>query len=230
MTGGPAPEFFGPLKRRAKYSAKADGSFYSFVYFREHFRVEIVEDCASRCVYCDCHEAELGGREVMELDHFRPWSRPEFAHLKNDPNNFHHGCPRCNRLKAAHWPSTKPDAPHDDKVGFVDPFADDRSKFFAVNHDGSLACVKNPANYIALLLQLDRPLLRRLRLRRILRRELANYINRMLPQIEAAKDGKGNLSREQMAAEWIRLKEYHRLLELCDAPLKDLRTALSQGA
>lgn len=228
MSGGNSAEFFGPLKRRPKYSAKADGSFYSFVYFREHFRQEIIDDCGGRCVYCDCHEAEVGGREAMEVDHFRPWSRPKFAHLKDDPNNFHHGCPRCNRLKGAHWPSTKPDASHDGRVGFVDPFADSRSEFFAVNDDGSLACLKNPAAYIASLLQLDRPLLRRLRLRRLLRLELAKYINRMLPEIEAAKGGKGNLTREQIATEWIQLKDYLRLLELCDAPLKNLKAAFAQ--
>lgn len=223
------PEFFGPLKRREKYTTKANGAFYSFAYYRENHRTEIIEDCLFRCVYCDCHEDEVGGSEVMELDHFRPWSRPEFAHLKNDPNNFHHGCPRCNRLKAANWPSTKKDSSHDGVVGFVDPFAEDRSKYFAVNPDGTLVRLKNPAAYIAMLLQLDRPLLQRLRLRRLLRREVNAYITRMLPEIEAAKSGKGSMTKEQLAHEWLKLKDYLHLLNLCDAPLKKLRSVVAQA-
>ncbi|MDB6093349.1 MAG: putative endonuclease [Verrucomicrobia bacterium] len=223
-------EFFGPLKRRPKYTTKPDGTFYSFTYFRENFRAEIVEDCQYRCVYCDCHEAEMGGNEVMELDHFRPWSRPEFAGLKNDPNNLNHGCPRCNRLKGPHWPSTKAGSPHDSKVGFVDPFNEKRADYFSVNDDGTLVCRQDPGRYIADLLQLHRPLLQRLRLRRVLRRAVNTYIAKMLPEIEAAKAGGGTLTREQLAAEWLKLKDYQRLLDLCDAPLKELKTLLSAAA
>lgn len=230
MSSQPAREFFGPLKRRTKYSVKTNGEYYSFEYFREHFRIEIIEDCGGRCVYCDCHEQEVGGRDVMELDHLRPWSRAEFAHLKNDPENFLHACPRCNRLKGPNWPSTKAGSTHDGTVGFLDPFADDRRSFFDVNPDGSLMCVKDPATYIANLLQLDRPLLRLLRLRRLLRRQVADYIARMLPEIEAAKAGQGTLTREQLANEWIKLKDYQRMLDLCDAPLRELKAVLATAA
>lgn len=220
-------EFYAPLERRSSYKTKRNGEFYSYEYYREHFRDEIVEDCAERCVYCDGHENELGGREAMELDHFRPWSRPEFAHLKNDPTNFLHVCGRCNRLKGANWPSTKADEPHDGIVGFIDPFGCDRRKYFGVNTDGTLVCHQHPARYMAGLLALDRPFLRLLRVRRILRKEVQAYINKMLPELEAAARGEGTLSREQAAEVGRKLCEYHRLLDLCDASLDKLRDIAS---
>lgn len=232
----PVVEFFAPLKRRETYSMKeikkkgskeVERSFYSYEYYREHFRDEIAEQCKCRCVYCDSHDSEVGGREAMELDHFRPWSILAFAHLKDDPSNLHHACGRCNRLKSANWPSTSATEPHDGLVGFIDPFADDRRLYFSVNSDGSLTCKLPPASYLAGLLQLDRPLLRLLRVRRILRSEISAYIARMLPQIEAVQAGGGTLTREQLANEWKKLADYHRLLDLCDAPIDRLRFVLS---
>ncbi len=216
-------EFYAPLTRRSSYRTKRNGDFYSFEYYREHFRDEIAEDCTERCVYCDCHENEVGGREAMELDHFRPWSRPEFKHLKNDPTNFLHTCGRCNRLKGANWPSTDPNAPHDGVVGFIDPFGCDRRQYFRVDGDGGLLCRQPPAVYIASLLALDRPLLKLLRLRRILRHQVVAYINKVLPEFEAALAGEGTLSREELAEAGIKLCEFNRLLSLCDVPLDALR-------
>jgi 5-methylcytosine-specific restriction endonuclease McrA len=223
-------EFFAPLKRRAEYSMKVSKkgkTFFSYEHYREHFQNEIAEQCVYRCVYCDSHESEVGGRESMELDHFRPWSLPAFAHLKNDPANLHHACGRCNRLKSSRWPSTKVNEPHDNLLGFIDPFLDDRRHYFGVNNDGSLACKQHPATYMVRLLELNRPLLRLLRLRRILRHEIAAYIAKMLPEINAVKAGGGSLTREQLAEAWLKLEEYHRLIELCDAPLNRLRAILA---
>lgn len=220
------PEFFSPLKRRAQYSlkrSKTGETFYSYEYYREHYRGEIADDCFCRCVYCDSHEMEVGGRESTELDHFRPWSRVEFVHLKDDPSNFHHSCGRCNRLKGPLWPSTHKTEPNDGVVGFVDPFAEDRRQYFRVNADGSLICLRHPATYLVKLFQLDRPLLKLLRVRRILREEVAAYIGKMLPEFEAAAKGSGTMSREQLGAAAHKLCEYQRLLDLCEAPLDKMR-------
>src|SRR5690349_16436709 len=134
-------QFFPSIQRRTNYSVKKEGKFYSYEYYRQNFQHEIAEDCAERCVYCDCHEHEMGGRELMELDHLRPWSLPEFAHLKNDPTNFHHSCGRCNRLKGAKWPSSDATHTHDGTVGFIDPFSEDRCEYFAVMKDGTIKCL-----------------------------------------------------------------------------------------
>src|SRR5258708_7470883 len=101
--------FYGPIKRRDQYEAKpADGSFYDYA----HYRSVIAEDCNYRCVYCDCHEDCVGGREAMEMDHFRPWNKKfgvleekKFAHLVNDPRNLAHACGVCNGFKWVHWPT-----------------------------------------------------------------------------------------------------------------------------
>lgn len=156
----------------------------------------------------------------MEVDHFRPWSRTEFRHLRDDPTNFHHSCGRCNRLKASYWPAGGVAATHDGRAGFVDPFADDRREYFAVTSDGSLTCKKHPASYLVRLLQLNRPLLRMLRVRRMLRVEIHSYIDRMEKEFVASRDGAGLMTREELAIAALEVLEYHRLLDLCDWPLQ----------
>ncbi len=216
------PDFFPQLKRRVTYTLKNTKNgqeFYSYEYYRDHYRREIAEQCISRCVYCDSHELEAGGPESMELDHFRPCSQPAFEHLKDDPSNLYYACARCNRLKSAEWPSTHATDSHDGTVGFVDPFSDDRRSYFAVNSDGTLVCKRHPAKYMTKLLQLDRPLLKLLRRRRILRKQVSAYIEKMLPEIKAAAAGGGSLSREQLAIVCLKMTEYQRLLDLCDVPI-----------
>ena len=158
----------------------------------------------------------------MELDHFRPWSIQRFAHLKDSPLNFHHACGRCNRLKSDHWPCAHASLCHDGTTGFVDPFGDDRRSYFRVELDGTIVALQNPGSYLIKLLQLERPLLKLLRLRRILRRKIATHIENILPEIKAAANGHGNLSREELAREWLKLLEYYRLLDLCDVPVREL--------
>lgn len=70
------------------------------------------------------------------------------------------------------------------------------------------------------LLQLNRPLLKLLRLRRILKEELKVYIETMDGEIKAVLDGGGTLTRQQLAQEWMKLKELQLLVEMCDAPLR----------
>ena len=60
-------------------------------------------DCQKRCVYCDIHEFECGGEEVMEIEHFRP--EKHFASLSSDPHNLVYSCCGCNNLKSDNWPA-----------------------------------------------------------------------------------------------------------------------------
>jgi len=48
----------------------------------------------------------------------------------------------------------------------------------------------------------------------------------MMPEIDAAAAGGGSLTRKQLAREWKKLADYHRLLNLCDAPIDQLRSVL----
>ena len=179
--------FFGRLVRRDAYTKKKDGTFYAYASYRSSFHHEIAEDCLCRCVYCDSHEDELGGRDAMEIDHFRPHSYTEFARLKDDPSNFHHSCGICNSLKSDWWESTDPKACHDGNLGFIDPFADLRSDYFKVESDGTLTAAKPPARYIIELLELNRPHAKKLRLRRLLKAELDLKMIKVLSELEAAK-------------------------------------------
>jgi hypothetical protein len=150
----------------------------------------------------------MGGREAMQLDHFRPYTRVGFEHLENDPSNFHHACSRCNLLKSDWWESTAPDSPHDGQVGFIDPFADLRGDYFEVANDGELIPKQGPAEYLIGLLALNRPHLKRLRERRILQSKLEDLIAQQLPRLEAAEYGDENMSRDeavQIALDLVRL-------------------------
>jgi hypothetical protein len=210
------PPFFGVLVRRAKYACLANGGNYAYAYFRAHHQHEIAEDCLLRCVYCDCHENEAGGRESMELDHFRPWSRPGFEHLKDEPRNLHHACGRCNRLKSNKWPSTDAVASHDGTVGFIDPFHEPRHIYFEVAPDGELIALRLPATYLIRLLALNRPLLKLLRRRRIYEAELNRYEAANLARWEAAAAGQSDASAQEIAREFA---EYRRLRQLSTLPM-----------
>ena len=159
--------FFPPLTRKGGYPTKDDGSHLAYGQYREH----IAADCEQRCVYCDAHEHEVGGAEAMQLDHFRPESFAEFEHLINDPLNLHYSCGRCNRWKWYWWPARGTPHTHDGTDGFIDPFAEDRLRYFSVGLDGRIEPLKPPANYIIGLLHLHREFLRKLREKRQLMSE-----------------------------------------------------------
>lgn len=78
----------------------------------------------SRCAYCISHEEVMSGYDAMEVDHFRPRSRPEFEHLKKEWTNLYYACRLCNGNggKSNHWPTTEQNA-----LGFrfIDPCEED---------------------------------------------------------------------------------------------------------
>lgn len=159
--------FFRMLTRRAEYETNPDGGgFYGYA----HYRNAIAEDCEFRCVYCDCHEDAIGGRETMELDHFRPWNKmfglskeKKFQHLRDDPSNLVHACGVCNSFKWAHWPTEDPDRPYDDEKGWIEPFGEHRADFLEVMDDGKVTGRKPPGQYQIRKLRLNRPFLQRQR-------------------------------------------------------------------
>jgi len=161
------PTFFGALKRRNSYDTDPkSGAYYAYTYYRE----AIAEDCNKRCVYCDSHEDTVGGREAMQIDHFRPWNKPfgktkerKFEHLKHVPENLLHACGVCNRFKSAHWPTDNPDLSHDEEKGWIDPFVEPRNDYLAINSDGTISPCKPPGEYIITTLRLNRPFLKRQR-------------------------------------------------------------------
>ncbi|MCE9891428.1 HNH endonuclease [Kluyvera intermedia] len=144
--------FYPKLTRRNNYSVKKGGGYYRYSYYRQ----EILDDCQSRCVYCDLL-LEEHAYEGMHLDHFRP--QDYFKTITNDPNNLVISCPKCNILKSNHWPCDKNQVTtpsHNDKVGFVDPFIENMSDYFSVDPDGILKPLKNPGLYMLGILDLNR--------------------------------------------------------------------------
>lgn len=189
--------FFPILERKGGYPKKRDGGYYVYAHYHTH----VAADCQHRCVYCDATEAEV---EVMQLDHFRPESFPEFEALSNDPLNLHYACARCNRWKWDHWPARGTPYTHDGANGFIDPFKEDRLEYFEVKSDGQLEAVKPPAAYMIGLLHLKREYLRKLREKRLLLAELRIRRASLKGELQADLDS-GRKSDPRIMLEFIEI-------------------------
>lgn len=183
--------FFLALKRREQYDLNANNTYYEYSYYRE----AIAEDCGFRCVYCDYHEDNVGGRESMELDHFRPWNKgfgqdneKKFNHLKHEPTNLVHACKVCNRFKWAYWPTEDPTKNYDDEKGWIDPFQEIRADFLNVERDGTISAKKAPGQYQITKLRLNRPLLKRQREFRLIQSNLQKLEAKLQLEIEKDKE------------------------------------------
>ena len=181
--------FFPKLRRRKQYRTNRDGEYYAS--YRE-YRQEIRQDCLGRCVYCDCHENEMRGQTVMEIDHFRP--RGNVPELANNPHNLVWSCASCNSNKSNHWPALGTNDTFVGNEGFIDPFEENRSDYFKVRSDGSIIPLKPPAEYIKTLLLLNRSTPKDRR-----RSRYKAYL--LIPQFEEAittLEQPNNLSNEQV--------------------------------
>jgi hypothetical protein len=99
----------------------------------------------------------------MTLDHFRPKSKPEYKHLRNNPHNLLYACSPCNSLKGDDWPAYGLKGTIKGRSGYIDPFLANRRDFFDVGKDGSLISKKDPAEYMIRYLELNRPFLKYVR-------------------------------------------------------------------
>ncbi|WP_440216090.1 HNH endonuclease [Chromobacterium piscinae] len=158
--------FYPKLNRLQEYKKKDSGAYYSY----QKYHDQVLLDCQNRCVYCDIRIDEIGF-EGFALDHFRP--QDLFPYLKNNPYNLVIACPKCNRGKWNHWPLSATDAGcHNDIVGFIDPFLDDRSIYFDIKITGELIDLKPPSTYLIKLLNLNRPTRVLVRKRRIIKNQI----------------------------------------------------------
>ncbi len=177
--------FYPDKKRRSDYSKTKKGAYYTSY---NHYREEIREDSLFRCVYCDIHEGENGGDEHMNLDHFRPKGLAKFSSLVNDPNNLVWSCAGCNNLKLHHWPIIDGELPFVGKEGFVDPFADSYSAYFSISDEGAIAPLKDPAQYMIMILALDRESRRRVRELRLVKNKLIYEFSLKIDELQAWKE------------------------------------------
>lgn len=198
--------FYGSLQRRDPYETKSTGGFYGYA----HYRTAIAEDCRSHCVYCDCHEDCIGGREGMETDHFRPWNKKfgpaeerKFSHLKNEPSNLVHACAVCNGFKSDHWPTEDPAIPYDHEKGWVEPFIEARADFLRVREDGVVESLKAPGEYIIRLLRLNRPFLTRLRRNLIQGGKLLVWLDTYRSEVQATIEAQPGTASAQKAEDTL---------------------------
>lgn len=202
--------FFPLLERRKKYVGKGDGKKSSY----SDYRSEIEEDCKNRCVYCDV-SLEEHGFEGMAIDHFRP--EAHFPKLSDNPDNLVLACPKCNRSKWHHWPCEKKEnAPsYNGNVGFIDPFSDDRRKFFSVRADGVLESKIPPAPYMLKMLNLNRKARIQVRRRRIIQNEVQSLIHACSDCIQIVINSarKGELAAKEAMFELERLQSIHIKLQ-----------------
>ncbi len=202
--------FFPLVKRRTTYCGKGASKKSHYT----DYHSEIEEDCKHRCVYCDI-SLEEHGYEGMVLDHFRP--EKHFPKLRNDPNNLILSCPKCNRSKWHHWPCSKEDnmPSHLDKVGFIDPFTEDRKNYFSITIDGQLESTKPPAQYMLDMLNLNRKSRVQVRRRRIIQNELRLLIDACSDCINSVSVSvhNGELSAEHALNELGKLHSTNRRLQ-----------------
>jgi hypothetical protein len=171
--------FFPAIVRRAEYTGEPK------VYTYRRYKSEIAEDCAHRCVYCDCHCNSLGGHVLMELDHFRPKADHQFPELKNEPTNLVLACRSCNGKKRDDWPAGKATTEtHLNGLGYIDPFQTSRPLFFEVEVSGKLLPIEAPAAYMIEQLALNRPFAAAIRARRLLRGALHAAITSLIAELQ----------------------------------------------
>ena len=125
------------------------------------YRSAVRDDFVMSCCYCLMPELLAGGSDNFELDHFRPKSREEFAHLAHDYLNIYYACHICNHAKAAKWPSEALLA-----VGyrFLDYCVEVFSRHFELESSGLLKPLTTAAEYTLERLRLNRPHLVQMRL------------------------------------------------------------------
>jgi hypothetical protein len=143
--------FLPTLSRRKSYQGEEGYSGY------RKYKLEISDDCAHRCVYCDLHANYLGGYDMMELDHLRPKAKKLFPHLKNDPFNLLFACRSCNGKKHDDWPAGTGADTFVGLTGYIDPFGT-RQDFYVIGENGCFAAKQAPAQYVIDRLSLNRPL------------------------------------------------------------------------
>lgn len=115
------------------------------------FRPYLREDFLQCCAYCLLHERFAGGEESFEIDHFKPKSMPEFAHLIYEYTNLYYSCHRCNKEKRAKWPTWEL---QQQGYYFVDVCIDNFSMHYE-DHNGEWLAISNAGKYTVERLRLN---------------------------------------------------------------------------
>nr|DAO28066.1 MAG TPA: CRISPR-associated endonuclease [Caudoviricetes sp.] len=169
---------------------KVEGEFYA-TYNCEKNYINISKDCQFRCVYCDAHVDECGG-EHFSLDHFRPmdvFSDKFDGVLKVHPFNLHLSCQKCNVLKTNDWrgcQDTIDGATYISRLGYIDRFKEDISKYIKVDENGFVISIDNngPGDYMIRKMLLNRTNRVYLRKRRVVKDKAERVLKLLLQKQE----------------------------------------------
>lgn len=132
----------------------------------QSYRPYLRQDFLKRCCYCGFREIE-GVEGFFHVEHFRP--KKSFDHLACAYSNLYYSCAICNWTKSDTWPS---DAEILRGERFWDP-CQDRSidHFRCDSSSGEISHLSPCGQYTIDEIDLDRPLLRQMRIKRIHRQK-----------------------------------------------------------
>lgn len=204
--------FFSKLTRKQEsHYHNSKGFFYKSY---DQNRAKIVEDCQSKCVYCDIHLDEVG-QEGMQLDHFRP--QEHFQTLASHPYNLYLSCQKCNRLKSDDWPCPKTIGSPSfvGKMGYIDAFAHDPKNFLTVDKKGVIIAVAGPVEYMIKKMLLNRPARTQIRRKRIQlssKVKLTNNITVLCEDFYTNMNSMSDTERTQRFGKIIELRALENLL------------------
>jgi HNH endonuclease. len=120
-----------------------------------NWKQHVADECWQQCVYCAIHESRYGGLDNFHVEHYRPKSLEQFAHLVNTITNLFLACAICNRFKGNDWPAD-PVADHSISA-YPDPSASDYNSLFTWTSNFQLKGLYPSAKYILERLYLNRP-------------------------------------------------------------------------
>jgi hypothetical protein len=118
------------------------------------WKEQVAEECYHQCVYCAIPEGPWGGIDHYHIDHYRPKSKKEFEHLKDDICNLFYACPVCNRFKHDDWPGEPVDL---NRICYPDPSQVDYSVLFELSDLYTLSSPYVAGVYLIERLYLNRP-------------------------------------------------------------------------
>ncbi|MEA3293965.1 MAG: HNH endonuclease [Euryarchaeota archaeon] len=140
--------------------------FKSYKRYKPYLR----KDFNYSCAYCSIHEGEYGSFHNFACEHFKPKSKIEFRHLKNDYGNLLYSCQTCNRLKSDMWPS---DTLTKEGYFFLNPCEFDYDGHFEMNNNNFEIIPKSKAaTYMIEKIHLNRQQLIQLRKMRFLEKKI----------------------------------------------------------
>jgi len=153
----------------------------------------------------------------MTMDHFRPKSK--YKNLIRDPFNLIWSCFTCNQLKGNDWPAFGKTSSIVGKVGYIDPFIENRSSYYDIQVNGRLRPLKDPADYMIQMLALDRPFLRLVRQKRnVIYQSLQEFENYFLGEIFIEETLLKKLDMVDPNKKYLeeRLEQLRRMLEIVE--------------